>query len=353
LVDDSTCGTAAATDIIGQSAQLGALANNGGPTRTQLPADGAPEVGAIPHATCAASGVGSDQRGVARGAGANSSCTMGAVEVGQSAAPLGNPNGYRLVADEGGIFDFGLNFNGSLANFRLNAPIVGLANSPGPDGYLLVGSDGGVFAEGGANFYGSLGGQAVPSPIAAIAAPPSENGYWLASQSGEIYPFGSAPALPAVPLPPGARIVGMASTADGRGVWLTDQFGDVYAEGTAQYEGGLGGTPINAGIVGIAAAAAGQGYVLAGADGGVFNYGTQGFFGSVPGALQPGQHVVAPIVGIAVTHSGKGYWAVGSDGGVFAFGDAPFLGSIYTTVPGGKLNGPIVGIQHLGAALAA
>jgi hypothetical protein len=41
---------------------------------------------------------------------------------------------------------------------------------------------------------------------------------------------------------------------------------------------------------------------------------------------------------------------VGSDGGLFNYGDAPFLGSIYTAIPGQKLNGPIVGIQHLGSA---
>jgi CSLREA domain-containing protein len=349
LFGDASCGDPA-SDIVGQDPELGPLQNNGGPTDTELPADGSPAVGAIPTGPCSASGVGTDQRGVARGAGLNGSCTIGSVEVGQAA--LFNPNGYRLVADEGGIFDFGLNFNGSLANVKLNAPIIGLANSPGPNGYLLAGSDGGVFAQGGANFFGSLGGQAIPSAIAAIAAPPSETGYWLAAKNGKIYPFGSVPALPAVPLPPGAMIVGMASTTDGNGAWLTDQFGDVYAEGTAQYEGGLGGMHINAPVVGIAAAASGQGYVLAAADGGVFNYGTQGFFGSVPGALKPGQHLAAPIVGIAVTHSGNGYWEVGSDGGVFAFGDAPFLGSIYTTVPGGKLNGPIRGIQHLGSAPA-
>ena len=227
------------------------------------------------------------------------------------------PNGYRLVADEGGIFDFGLNFNGSLANNKLNAPIVGLANSPGPNGYLMVGADGGVFAEGGANFYGSLGGQAIASPIAAIAAPPSETGYWLAAQNGKIYNFGSVPALPAVQLPPGAKIVGMASTTDGQGAWLTDQLGDVYALGDALYEGGMGGKAIAAPIVGIAAAASGQGYVLVGADGGVYNFGTQGFFGSIPGSLAAGQKLVAPIVGIAVTHSGDGYWEVGADGGVF------------------------------------
>ncbi len=89
------------------------------------------------------------------------------------------------------------------------------------------------------------------------------------------------------------------------------------------------------------------------ADGGAFNYGTQGFFGSVPGSLAPGQHLVAPIVGIAVTHSGKGYWFVGADGGVFNYGDAPFLGSIYTAIGNHPLNGPIVGIQHLGGARLA
>ena len=278
LVDDSTCGTPAGTDIIGKNPQLGPLANNGGPTETLLPADASPEVGAIPDAVWVASGVGADQRGVARGAGANSSATIGAVEVGQ------NFNGYRMVANEGGIFDFGLLFSGSLANNHLNAPIVGIANSPGPAGYLMAGGDGGVFALGGANFFGSLGGQVLPSPIAAIAATPSEDGYWLIAQNGKIYHFGNTPDLAALSLPPGAHIVGMASTNTGKGIWVVDQYGDVYAEGDAQYVGGLGGVHINAPIVGIAPAAAGQGYVLVASDGGVFNY-NMGFYGSVPGSL--------------------------------------------------------------------
>ena len=340
---DSPCGSPAATDIIGKDPQLGALANNGGPTQTLLPANASPAVGAVPDATWVASGVAADQRGVARGAGANSSATIGAVEVGQ------NFNGYRMVGNEGGIFDFGLLFSGSLANNHLNAPIVGIANSPGPSGYLMAGGDGGVFALGGASFFGSLGGQVLPSPIAAIAATPSEDGYWLVAQNGKIYHFGNTPDLPAIQLPPGAHIVGMASTNTGKGAWLVDNYGDVYAEGDAQYVGGLGGVHINAPIVGIAAAASGQGYILVASDGGAFNY-NMGFYGSVPGSLGAGQHLVAPIVGIAVTHSGKGYWEVGADGGLFNYGDAPFLGSIYTAIPGKTLNGPIVGIQHLGSA---
>jgi hypothetical protein len=263
--------------------------------------------------------------------------------------PSINPgnNGYRLVANEGGIFAYGLNFHGSLANMHLNAPIVGIANSPGPDGYLMAGGDGGVFAEGGANFYGSLGGQVLPSPIAAIASTRAGDGYWLAAQNGKVYHFGSAPDLPALMLPAAAHVTGMASTPDGKGLWLTDQLGDVYAEGDAIYMGGANTVHPNAPIVGIASLEGAQGYVQVGADGGVYSYGV-GFFGSVPGTLAAsGHHLNAPIVGIALTHSGKGYWEVGGDGGVFTYGDAPFLGSM----GGIHLNGPIVGIQHLGTAV--
>jgi hypothetical protein len=257
-----------------------------------------------------------------------------------------NGNGYRLVANEGGIFAYGLNFHGSLANLHLNAPIVGIANSPGPDGYLMAGADGGVFAEGGANFFGSLGGQLLPSPIAAIAGTPAGDGYWLGAQNGKVYHFGNAPDLPAVMLPSGAHITGMASTTDGKGLWLTDQLGDIYAEGDATYMGGANTVHPNAPIVGIASLEGGQGYVQVGSDGGVFSYGV-GFFGSVPGTLAAShQRLNAPIVGIALTHSGKGYWEAGADGGVFNYGDAPFLGSM----GGVRLNGPVVGIQHLGTA---
>ena len=118
------------------------------------------------------------------------------------------------MANEGGIFDFGLNFNGSLANNKLNAPIVGLANSPGSNGYLMVGSDGGVFAEGGANFYGSLGGQTLSSPIAAIAAPPSRRVTGWPPRTARSTTSARC-LLSRRQCARGAKIVGMASTTDG------------------------------------------------------------------------------------------------------------------------------------------
>jgi hypothetical protein len=358
LIDDNTCGTAGTGDIIGQDPLLAALANNGGPTLTQLPGPTSPAIGGVAAAACASSGVSSDQRGLPRpgGEGPAGSCTIGAVEP-QAAVvpppPTTNPNGYRMAAIDGGVFDFGIQFHGSLAGLHLNAPIVGIANNPGPNGYLLVGSDGGVFALGGANYFGSLGGQVLPAPVAAIAATPDGAGYWLVGATGIIYNYGDAPKLPLIVTPPADRVVGAASTNDGKGLWIVDNKGDVYTQGDAQFLGSLGGKHINAPIAGIAPAATGQGYVLVASDGGVFAFGVQ-FQGSVPGVLKPGQKLNAPAVGIAVTHSGNGYWVVGADGGVFCFGDAPFLGSTYTQLkPGQTLNGPIIGIQHLGGQTAA
>jgi hypothetical protein len=337
LIDDSTCGTPGTGDIIGQSPQLGALGNNGGPTQTELPASTSPAIGAVPTASC--DGITTDQRGQARPQGQNNTCTIGSVEVSNVVPPPTNFNGYRLAAKDGGAFDFGIQFGGSLANQRLNAPIVGLANEPGPYGYLMVGSDGGVFSFGGARFFGSLGGQKLASPISGIATTPDGGGYWLVSQAGTVYNFGDAPPLAALS---GVNkpIVGIATDLSGKGAWLVGSDGGVFALGDAPFEGSLGNLHLNAPIVGIAPSPSGNGYVLAASDGGVFAF---------PNALYHGSaatiHLNAPVVGIAETHSGNGYWLVASDGGVFTYGDAPFLGSMGAIA----LNAPIVGIQHLGA----
>jgi hypothetical protein len=81
--DDASCGFTAGTDK--QNAgdpSLGALADNGGPTRTRLPLTGSPLIDAIPTGSCqtdGASGITADQRGVGRPQGPG--CDIGAVEV--------------------------------------------------------------------------------------------------------------------------------------------------------------------------------------------------------------------------------------------------------------------------------
>ena len=73
LSDDDTCNFTESSDLNDTEADLGPLADNGGPTRTHLPQSGSP---AIDHTACA---VATDQRGIDRPQGAD--CDIGAVEV--------------------------------------------------------------------------------------------------------------------------------------------------------------------------------------------------------------------------------------------------------------------------------
>jgi hypothetical protein len=71
----------------------------------------------------------------------------------------GSPNGmgYRFVASDGGIFNYGqASFAGSLGNIRLASPVVGMAADNAVNGYWLVAADGGIFSFGGATYMGRL-----------------------------------------------------------------------------------------------------------------------------------------------------------------------------------------------------
>jgi hypothetical protein len=87
LTDNKTgrpCKFTAATDRVNKAPRLGRLANNGGPTKTMLPAAGGPADDVIPKGTILR-GVtvcpGTDQRGAVRPAKGDVRCTIGAVEV--------------------------------------------------------------------------------------------------------------------------------------------------------------------------------------------------------------------------------------------------------------------------------
>lgn len=91
---DPTIGTlnkdAISTSLTGSNPQLGALADNGGPTRTHLPAPGSPLVDAVGSGAggCGTS-VTTDQRGEPRPSGA--ACDIGAVERGSVAEAVPVP----------------------------------------------------------------------------------------------------------------------------------------------------------------------------------------------------------------------------------------------------------------------
>jgi hypothetical protein len=204
----------------------------------------------------------------------------------------GSDPGYRMVASDGGIFSFCQNFLGSMGGQRLNAPMVGLAETPGGSGYWEVASDGGIFSYGNAVFHGSTGSLHLNKPI-----------------------------------------VGMAATPDGGGYWLVASDGGIFSYGDAAFYGSRGGQPLNKPIVGMASSASGHGYWLVASDGGIFDYGDAGFDGSA-GSIA----LAKPIVGMQATSGGSGYWLVASDGGIFSYGDAVFNGS----TGGLALNAPIV-----------
>jgi len=207
----------------------------------------------------------------------------------------GDCNGYRFVASDGGVFDFGsATFAGSTGGMALAAPIVGMATTPDGGGYWLVASDGGIFTFGDAHFYGSTGAVRLNRPIVGMAATPDGGGYWLVASDGGIFTFGDA-----------------------------------------TYYGSTGGIRLNEPIVGMAPTAGGGGYWLVASDGGIFTFGDAPFDGSMGGT-----HLNEPIVGMAATPDGGGYWLVASDGGIFTFGDAPFEGS----TGGIALNRSIVGM---------
>src|SRR5205085_1020508 len=83
----------------------------------------------VPCVTCNASGI--DPNG-----------NKGKIGVGDGIVNIPGP-GYRFVAADGGIFNFGdQGFFGSAGGSKLNKPIVGMAATPTNAGYWLVASDG-------------------------------------------------------------------------------------------------------------------------------------------------------------------------------------------------------------------
>jgi len=213
--------------------------------------------------------------------------------------------GMWLLGADGGVFTLaGAPFKGSLADARLNAPVVSLAATPSGHGYWIVASDGGIFTFGDAHFYGSTGALRLNQPI-----------------------------------------VGMAPTRSGHGYWLVASDGGVFTFGDAHFYGSTGALRLNRPIVGMAPTRSGHGYWLVASDGGVFTFGDAHFYGSAGG-----QHLPGPTVGIAATASGKGYWIVTQSGQVLAFGDAPHLAN---TPPGQQIAGLIPTLHGNGYWVAA
>ena len=246
------------------------------------------------------------------------------------------PEGYWTDASDGGIFSYGnAVFHGSMGGQHLNAPMVGMAQTPGSGGYWEVASDGGIFSFGNAVFHGSTGSLRLNAPMVGMAATADGGGYWLVATDGGIFNYGDAGFYgSAGSIRLNKPIVGMAATPDGRGYWLVASDGGIFNYGDAGFFGSAGAIPLNKPVVGMAGDATGLGYWLVASDGGIFTYGDAGFLGS-----RGGQPLNKPIVGMMSTFDGNGYWLVASDGGIFSYGDTGFYGSAGSL----HLNAPMVG----------
>jgi cell wall-associated NlpC family hydrolase len=242
--------------------------------------------------------------------------------------------GYLLAGSQGGIYNFGAPFQGSMGGSPLNAPVVGVAPTPDHNGYFEVASDGGIFTFGDARFAGSAGNIRLAKPIVGMAVDPATGGYWMVASDGGVFSY-NAPFLGSMGNKPLNRpVVGMAATPDGQGYYLVASDGGIFNFGDAAFRGSTGNIRLNQPIVGMAATPSGSGYWLVASDGGIFTFNAPflGSMGAVP--------LNRPVVGMAPDASGGGYWEVASDGGIFTFGNAPFMGSTGAT----QLAAPIVGM---------
>jgi IPT/TIG domain len=165
-------------------------------------------------------------------------------------------DGYRFVASDGGVFDFGdAGFWGSTGSIQLNAPVVGMADTPSSKGYWLVASDGGIFDYGDAGFFGSMGGRHLNKPIVGMAATPDGGGYWLVASDGGIFAYGSAQFFgSAGSLHLNEPVVGMAAAPNSNGYWLVAADGGIFTYGSTQFYGSTGGMTLNKPIVGMSSA---------------------------------------------------------------------------------------------------
>jgi hypothetical protein len=139
--DDATgagCGLTQSTDLVNETADLGPLGDNGGPTLTMLPAPTSPAAGAIPVGTTL-SGVavcpGTDQRGVVRPQpSGGTTCTIGAVEVAPvKAVPPAFTSAPNELVGTGWTFSYAVTATGT------PVPAISLAaGSSLPTGVTLV-----------------------------------------------------------------------------------------------------------------------------------------------------------------------------------------------------------------------
>ncbi len=161
---------------------------------------------------------------------------------------VSSSTGYRLVAADGGVFDFGAsNYLGTGTSGTVAAGV----NSDG-SGYWTVTGNGIVTALGTAKYFGDLAYTNLAKPIVGMAITPDDGGYWLVASDGGIFTFGDAGFFGSTGnIILNKPIVGMASSPDGKGYWLVASDGGIFTFGDAGFFGSTGSMNLAQPIVAI------------------------------------------------------------------------------------------------------
>ena len=235
-----------------------------------------------------------------------------------AAAPLANS-----------VVPFGTTGIGANAVADANAPIVGMAATPGRRRLLARRPrTGASSATATPAFFGSAGRRCtLNAPIVGMAATPERRtatGWWrpTAASSATATPrfFGSTGSLRL-----NAPIVGMAATPDGDGYWLVAADGGIFSYGDAALRRlDRGRSGLNAPGRRHGGDARRRGLLAGGA-----RRRASSPTGTPSSTARPGRwRSTRRSSGMAATPDGGGYWLVARDGGVFTFGDARYFGSL-------------------------
>jgi CSLREA domain-containing protein len=212
---------------------LGALAANGGPTETMLPAAGSAAIGLVPLGSCS---VGEDQRGLSRPGSGKSACDAGAVETGGSA---------------GGPTSTSTSLSSSGSPSAVGAQVTFTATvSPSPGGGTVAFRDGA----------GIIGGCAA-RPVVAGQASCTETISSAGSHS-LVAEFGGTAGFQSSTSPTLTQVVQAASEATGGGG--TETGGGSTGGGSTSPPGGGSGSPAGAGSGGPSAGSSSGGGSRAG-----------------------------------------------------------------------------------------
>ena len=372
-VSSASCPFTQSTDVLNANADLGPLANNGGPTETMLPQPGSPAIGRIPvgtnsNGTAVCGGPAADQRGVTRPqSGAANVCTIGSVEVPAYPPQFTSTASATFTAGQPGSFQVTSTGSptptfteiGGLPSGVTLSPTGLLSGTPSTSATstFTIEASNGVSPAADQDF--TLNVLDSPSATVISVSPASVTSGNTASFSATVsspfdVPTGSVNFTTENTNLCTASLVNGTGTCESNSEPIgTDTITGTYSGDSSHASSTgtavlsvipppcpTGATHLAAGepwaVAAMSTTVEGRncpGYWVVTRTGGVTSIGSAPWLGDMSG-----HRLNAPVVGITATPTGKGYYLLGGDGGIFTFGDATFHGS----TGGTHLNAPVV-----------